>query len=246
MAQTLAQITKQIEKLQKEADALRQAELKGVVDRIKVAISHYGLTPDQLGFGKTAPKSTRVEKAGASNSNKAAAPRFANNEGQVWSGRGPRPHWLREALANGRSLQEFSTDAQKRSPKADADSKQGPAVAAVVPPPKAGVVTKRTKAAAKKTKTAANPILPPIGAASTEGNASGVVEPKAKGKVKTTLPNTPRVKKASASKASPAAAKSASQPKAKRANSVAAAAKKVAPASGAEKAGAVVSGPAGA
>lgn len=242
MAQTLAQITKQIEKLQKEADALRQAELKGVVDRIKVAISHYGLTPDQLGFGKTALKSTKAAKAGSSNSNRAAAPRFANNEGQVWSGRGPRPHWLREALANGRSLEEFSTDTQKHSPKANAGSVQGTAV----PPRKVSVVAKGTKAGAKKTKTAANPTLPPIGAASTEGNASGVVEPKAKGKVKTTLPNTPRVKKASASKASPAAAKSASQPKAKRANSVAAAAKKVAPASGAEKAGAVVSGPAGA
>lgn len=236
MAQTLAQITKQIEKLQKEADALRQAELKGVVDRIKVAISHYGLTPDQLGFGKTALKSTKAAKAGSSNSNRAAAPRFANNEGQVWSGRGPRPHWLREALANGRSLEEFSTDAKKHSPKADAGSVQGTAV----PPRKVSVVAKGTKAGAKKAKITANPALPLVGGASAEGNAASVVEPKAKGKVKASLANTPRVKKALAVESGPVAAKSAPRPKARRANSVAAAAKKVAPGSGAERVGAAV------
>jgi DNA-binding protein H-NS len=239
MAQTLAQITKQIEKLQKEADALRQSELKGVVDRIKVAISHYGLTPDQLGFGKTAVNSAKLAKAGASNSKKAVAPRFANGEGQVWSGRGPRPHWLREALANGRSLEEFRTDVQKRSPKANADSKLGTAVAAVVSPPKA-------RAVAKRAKIAANPTLPPIGGASAEGSAAGVVEPKAKGKLKASRATSPRVQKASVAKASPVAAKSAPRPKATRANAVVPAAKKRTPASVAEKAGAVVSGPAAA
>lgn len=246
MAQTLAQITKQIEKLQKEADALRQSELKGVVDRIKVAISHYGLTPDQLGFGKTAVNSAKVAKSGAPSSKKAVAPRFANGEGQVWSGRGPRPHWLREALANGRSLEEFRTDVQKRSPKASANSKRGTAGAAVVSPPKARVVAKRAKAAAKQAKIAANPTVPPIGAASAEGSAASVVEPKAKGKLKASLATSPRVQKASVAKAGPVAAKSAPRAKATRANAVVPAAKKRTPASVTEKVGAVVSGPAAA
>ncbi|RZL86903.1 MAG: H-NS histone family protein, partial [Variovorax sp.] len=37
MAQTYKQIQKQIEQLQREAEALRGSEIKGVVDRIKVA-----------------------------------------------------------------------------------------------------------------------------------------------------------------------------------------------------------------
>lgn len=162
MAQTLAQITKQIEKLQKEADALRQAELKGVIDRIKVAISHYGLTPDQLGFGKPSVKRAKVAKPAAKSSSKTASPRFANEDGQVWSGRGPRPRWLREALANGRSLEEFSTEAQSRASNANATSKQGHAIAVAASPAKASGTAKRDKTPTKKTDAAASKAKRPV------------------------------------------------------------------------------------
>ena len=52
MAQTYKQIQKQIEQLQRQAEVLRNSEVKGVVDRIKVAIAHYGLTAAQLGLGQ--------------------------------------------------------------------------------------------------------------------------------------------------------------------------------------------------
>jgi DNA-binding protein H-NS len=134
MAQTLAQITKQIEKLQKEADALRQAELKGVVDRIKVAIVHYGLTPEQLGFGKSGGKKTSNSLPAAKGGNKVVIAKFSNDAGQIWSGRGPRPRWLREALANGRSLDEFSTTARKRSTEAISNVEQEMGIAAAETP----------------------------------------------------------------------------------------------------------------
>jgi DNA-binding protein H-NS len=40
-----------------------------------------------------------------------AAASYADGQGRTWSGRGPRPAWLREALANGKSLQDFASGA---------------------------------------------------------------------------------------------------------------------------------------
>ncbi|MDM0010169.1 H-NS family nucleoid-associated regulatory protein [Variovorax sp. J22G73] len=234
MAQTLAQITKQIEKLQKEADALRESELKGVVERIKAAISHYGLTPDQLGFGRTAVKSPKVVKAGASNSNKSAAPRFANNDGQVWSGRGPRPRWLREALSNGRSLEEFSTEAQQRSASAFA-SKQGDVAAVVAKPDTLDSMAKRAKASAKtRIANAAN--LSTDATVPSQG-VSKVVARKAQRQAKTSPKKTVRVKKTALPKAARASVKGAPQSKSKRVKSVAPVANKGTATAGAEKSG---------
>jgi DNA-binding protein H-NS len=105
MAQTYKQIQKQIEQLQKQAEALREGEIKGVVDRIKVAIAHYGLTAAHLGLelGKGGARRPRS----AARSARAANAKFGDGNGNVWSGRGPHPHWLRDALKAGRSLDEF-------------------------------------------------------------------------------------------------------------------------------------------
>ena len=100
MAQTYKQIQKQIEQLQRQADALRESEIKGVVDRIKVAIAHYGLTAIHLGLD-SAPKKTAAKKSTK------ASTQFRDGAGNVWSGRGPRPRWLRDALTAGRSIDEF-------------------------------------------------------------------------------------------------------------------------------------------
>jgi DNA-binding protein H-NS len=114
MAQTYKQIQKQIEQLQRQADALRNSEVKGVVDRIKVAIVHYGLTAAHLGLG-----SAPIARAQAAASKPAAKPKakakaksnskaqFSDGSGNVWAGRGPRPHWLRDALKAGHSIEEF-------------------------------------------------------------------------------------------------------------------------------------------
>jgi len=106
MSQTYAQIQKQIESLQHKAEALRRTELKGVVDRIKVAIAHYGLTPDQL-FAKSAATG-KASAATPSKADATASAKFADGKGNVWSGRGPRPRWLREALEAGAQLDDFS------------------------------------------------------------------------------------------------------------------------------------------
>jgi DNA-binding protein H-NS len=99
MAQTYAQLQTRIHELQQQAEMLRTQEMQGVIDRIKVAIAHYGLTPEHL-FGAAAKRAARNSKAGAA--------KYGDGQGNVWSGKGKRPNWLREAIASGRSLEDFS------------------------------------------------------------------------------------------------------------------------------------------
>ncbi|MGO4392830.1 H-NS family nucleoid-associated regulatory protein [Variovorax sp. M-6] len=132
MTQTYSQLQKKIEKLQKEADVLRQKELGGVVARIKVAIEHYGLTADQLGLA-SAPVRGAASSKSKSLGKAAAGAKYSNGNGQVWSGRGPRPRWLRDAIAGGASLESFLAApgaAAKLIPKPAAPAKGKPAKAA--------------------------------------------------------------------------------------------------------------------
>lgn len=135
MAQTYAELQEQIAKLQTEAQQLRQQELATVIAKIRGDIQAYQITPQDL-FGKLAPKgSTSKPKA-------AGSAKFADGNGNVWTGRGPRPKWLRDALASGKELSDFAPGA----PSAKAE----PVVAAKSAKPaanKAGA----TKAMPKKT-----------------------------------------------------------------------------------------------
>lgn len=139
MAQTYSQIQKQIEILQRQADALRNSEVKGVVDRIKVAIAHYGLTAAQLGLGP-GQTAARPKKALASSAKPGA--RFSDGNGNAWSGRGPRPLWLRNALTAGRSIDEFRVRSPKKSKPVSAELASGEM--AVPAAPRARKKAKRT------------------------------------------------------------------------------------------------------
>lgn len=122
MARTLSEIQAEINRLKKEADKIRSAEIKEVVGRIRKAIAHYGLTAQEL-FGKasagtgTAAKGTgkrrgtaaRQAKAGAAAKAKGpAVVRYRDDSGRTWVGRGKRPQWLRDALAAGKKLEDFA------------------------------------------------------------------------------------------------------------------------------------------
>lgn len=107
MPKSLQHVLSQIEKLQKEADSLRAEEVSGVIARIREAIAHYNLTPEQL-FGKVRGKL----KGSAAPSSRAAkrsrsAPKYQSDEGRTWSGIGKRPAWFVEALANGRAAEDM-------------------------------------------------------------------------------------------------------------------------------------------
>lgn len=112
---TYLEIQKQIEQLQAEAELLRKAEASDVLGRIKEAIAVYGFTAADLGVspalgqksktGKGVVKKTRKLKKTVAAA--AGAPKFKDDQGNAWSGRGPRPAWFKAALEAGKSADEL-------------------------------------------------------------------------------------------------------------------------------------------
>ncbi|MGE4593322.1 H-NS family nucleoid-associated regulatory protein [Alcaligenes sp.] len=101
---TYAQIQKEIDHLQREAQQLRDKEAAEVAARIREAIDTYGFTVEDL-FGKQAlkrkkPVNTRRAKA-------KPTVKYADGTGNTWSGRGPRPHWFRAALEAGKKAEDL-------------------------------------------------------------------------------------------------------------------------------------------
>jgi DNA-binding protein H-NS len=106
MTKTYLQVQKQIAQLQKEADTLRKKEAAGVLARIKEAITVYGFTAEELGVGTRKARASKTATAPAAKrkgAKKAAAPRFKDDQGNVWGGRGPRPAWFKAALESGKT-----------------------------------------------------------------------------------------------------------------------------------------------
>ena len=116
MTKTYADVVKQIEVLSREAEKLKRKEVEGVIARIREAITAYGLTASDLGLGgRRGPRPGAVRRPGrkpkAAGKRAAAGARpakFRDENGNAWGGRGPRPQWLRDALANGKKLEDFA------------------------------------------------------------------------------------------------------------------------------------------
>lgn len=108
---SLADLQAQIERLQAEANKLRDEERSGVVARIREAISTYDLTAQDL-FG-SASRSGAAARRRLKGSRRSAA--YGDGAGNVWGGRGPRPKWLREALAQGKQLEDFAVGGGRAS-----------------------------------------------------------------------------------------------------------------------------------
>jgi DNA-binding protein H-NS len=103
MAKTYADLQREIEALRREAEQARAEEVAGVVARIRQAIEVYGITAADLGFTSRGASVTRGPVPAGDKSAK-----FRDASGNTWGGRGPRPRWLRDALAAGKSLEEFA------------------------------------------------------------------------------------------------------------------------------------------
>ena len=119
MAQSYAQLRDQIAKLEREAESARKAEIADVIGRIKEAIAAYGLTAQDLFSGK------RGAAKGVAKSEGKTSAKYGDGAGNVWGGRGPRPQWLRDALAAGKSLEDFAMGRSAAAPKAAKGSAKG-------------------------------------------------------------------------------------------------------------------------
>ncbi len=104
---TYVELMAQIEALQKQAEALRQSEIAGVIEEIKQKMRDYDLTPADLGFA--VPSAARSETAAGRSSKRAAVkPKYQDPvSGKTWTGRGVMPKWLKEAIDAGHSRDEF-------------------------------------------------------------------------------------------------------------------------------------------
>jgi len=112
---TLSQIQQEIERLQREAQRVRQSEISGVVQRIRTAIEHYGLTvqdlfvsgPKKRGRPRKAGAKTAGGKRGARKTRRVIPVKYRDNKGNTWTGRGSRPRWLVAALNEGAKVDDF-------------------------------------------------------------------------------------------------------------------------------------------
>ena len=109
-----AKINKEIEKLQKQAQALQSKQRKPVISSIIRSMKEYDISPEEIAaaFGKSktkasgevkttkSPKTARVKKP--------VAPKYRHpNSGATWTGRGKAPLWIVEAEKNGQMRQQF-------------------------------------------------------------------------------------------------------------------------------------------
>ncbi len=117
MSKSYAQLMKQIDVLRHQAEGVKRKEVDGVVKRIKEAIAVYGLTAADLGLvgpASGAKRSVGSKHKGASfaKSGKSASvpgkPKFRDDAGHAWSGKGPRPGWFKAALASGKTLEDLT------------------------------------------------------------------------------------------------------------------------------------------
>ncbi|WP_198161268.1 H-NS histone family protein, partial [Variovorax sp. WDL1] len=104
-------MARQIAALQASAQKQLAIEAKGAIAKINDMIATYGLTAGDLKFASTSatavsPSASKKTKA-TNGKGRAAAKgaKFSDGQGHQWGGRGPRPAWLREAIAAGRTLE---------------------------------------------------------------------------------------------------------------------------------------------
>lgn len=104
----------EIQKLQKEAEAIRAQEVAEVVAKIKSAIAVYGITAKDLGLGAL-PSKVKIGlkptgKAGRRTKSKAKGGRpvkYRDDAGNEWVGFGKRPAWFVAALAAGKTTEDL-------------------------------------------------------------------------------------------------------------------------------------------
>lgn len=179
---TLASLNKQIQALQKRADALRQSEKAAAIKTVRGLIGEFGLTALDVGLvgagSKGKVKGTRVVKGSGVAKYRDPA------SGKTWTGHGKPPGWIAGAADRTKFLIDGSAAAEAtnvaKAPKVAKAAKKaakpvGPAKKAAVkaaagakqeraakgttkpaaPAKKANVARKATRAAAKKVTAAA-------------------------------------------------------------------------------------------
>ncbi len=94
------ELVAQAEQLMQQAEAVRLQEKAGVVAEMRDKIARYGITAKELGLATVGGRSSSPAVS--------ANARYRGPNGEVWSGKGRRPEWLRRALGAGRRKSDFA------------------------------------------------------------------------------------------------------------------------------------------
>lgn len=94
--QSVAEIKAQIAELQKQADDIIGNERKAVIRDIKQKMADYNISLDDLQSRAISAKSPKEKKVPVVKYRK---------ESFTWSGRGPKPQWIKNAESKGESLE---------------------------------------------------------------------------------------------------------------------------------------------
>lgn len=92
-----AELDKQIAKAKAEEKA-------AVLAQMRSAMEQYGITPEDL---FTTAKRGRKAGSADAGERKPVAPKYRNEAGETWTGRGKQPKWVAEALASGLTLEDL-------------------------------------------------------------------------------------------------------------------------------------------
>lgn len=100
---TLGELIAQKAALEQQIAELQRTQRAEAIAQVRSLMAEYGLTLADIGA-----RSPAAQQA-AAKADRRVAPKYRDPAtGQTWSGRGLQPRWLREALAAGRPLSDFS------------------------------------------------------------------------------------------------------------------------------------------
>lgn len=104
MSSSLKDLLAQRAALEQQIAQAQRAEKADAVTKIRALMAEYGLTLADLQSSPRPAKAPRGPRAGGK-----VAPKYRDAaSGNTWTGRGLQPRWLRDALASGRKLADFT------------------------------------------------------------------------------------------------------------------------------------------
>ena len=101
---TLQELLAQKADLERKIQETQRHERQSAIEKVRALMAEFGLSVEDLN-GKSASTSSRKK---SSDGTRKAAVKYRDAAGNTWSGRGLQPRWLREALSQGKSLNDFS------------------------------------------------------------------------------------------------------------------------------------------
>ena len=102
---TYLELKAQAEKLMQQAEEVRKKEIAEVVADIKEKMALYEITAADLGLEAAGGSKRGKKKVGPSTP---AVVRYRSPNGDEWSGMGRQPAWIKEAIEQGKSKEDFA------------------------------------------------------------------------------------------------------------------------------------------